>query len=108
MLNNDEKCRKNAILTNNPVAFWLTSDVTKLIQLPFWGDNPVALFGWQSSCPSWLTQVEVWFIFYHFLKYDNVDWDLHDLRSLAPEPDISDVGHFEKINDEVWQVLFVL
>ncbi len=30
------------------------------------------------------------------------------VRNLAPEPDISDVGHFEKINDEVWRVLFVL
>ncbi len=25
------------------------------------------------------------------------------VRSLAPEPDISDVGHLEKINDKVWR-----
>ncbi len=34
------------------------------IQLPFFDDNPVALFGQQSGCPSWLKQVEFWFMFY--------------------------------------------
>ena len=38
------------------------------IQLPFFYDNLVALFGQQSSCPSWLTQVKFWFIFYDCLS----------------------------------------
>ncbi len=47
-------------------------------------------------------------ILWHSMTTEQDKTGRKQMRSLAPKPVISDVGHFEKINDEVWRVLFVL